>query len=61
VNITFQPDGSVIDANGNPVNRALFIYNTQAPTDTAAAISVLGAAGRVKLWRYKSNVNKYVE
>jgi type II secretory pathway pseudopilin PulG len=61
VNITFQPDGSVIDANGNPLNRALFLYNSKAPNETAAAISVLGAAGRVKLWRYNSNVNKYVE
>jgi len=61
VNITFQPDGSVLDANGNPIKRDLFIYNPKAARETAAAISVLGAAGRVKLWRYDSNVNKYVE
>jgi Tfp pilus assembly protein FimT len=61
LNITFQPDGSVIDPSGNPVNRTLFLYNNRAANETAAAISVLGAAGRVKVWRYSSSVNKYVE
>ncbi len=61
LNITFQPDGSVIDAAGNPVNRTLFLYNNRVPTQTAVAISVLGAAGRVKVWRYSSSVNKYAE
>ena len=61
LNITFQPDGSVIDAAGNPVNRTLFLYNNRVPMETAAAISVLGASGRVKVWRYSSSVNKYAE
>jgi Tfp pilus assembly protein FimT len=61
INITFQPDGSVIDAAGNPANRTLFLYNNRVPTETAVAISVLGAAGRVKVWRYSSSVNKYAE
>ncbi|HVS80262.1 MAG TPA: type II secretion system protein [Pyrinomonadaceae bacterium] len=61
LNITFQPDGSVIDVNNNPVNRTLFLYNNRVPTQTAVAISVLGAAGRVKVWRYSSSVNKYAE
>jgi Tfp pilus assembly protein FimT len=61
LNITFQPDGSVVDAAGNPVNRTLFLYNNRVPTQTAAAISVLGTAGRVKVWRYSSSVNKYAE
>jgi Tfp pilus assembly protein FimT len=61
LNITFQPDGSVIDAAGNPVNRTLFLYNNRVPTQTAVAISVLGTAGRVKVWRYSSSVNKYAE
>ena len=61
LNITFQPDGSVIDAAGNPINRTLFLYNNRVPTQTAVAISVLGAAGRVKIWRYSSSVNKYAE
>ncbi len=61
LNITFQPDGSVVDVNNNPVNRTLFLYNNRVPTETAVAISVLGAAGRVKVWRYSSSVNKYAE
>ncbi len=61
LNITFQPDGSVIDVNGNPVNRTLFLYNNRAANETAVAISVLGAAGRVKVWRYSTSVNKYAE
>lgn len=61
INITFQPDGSVIDANGNPVNFALFFYNSKAPSSTASAVSVLGSAGRIKTWNYSGNANKYVE
>lgn len=65
LNITFQRDGSVIDATGtasdrNPQDQALFIYNSVAPKVTASAISVLGSSGRVKIWRY-DNVSKYQE
>lgn len=61
LNITFQPDGSVIDLNGNPTGTALFIYNNRAARDTAAAISVVGASGRIKIWRYDRNANAYAE
>lgn len=61
VEVTFQPDGSVLNAAGNPENRALFFYHTKYPTDTAFAVSVLGAGGRVKVWRYSKGVNVYVE
>jgi type II secretory pathway pseudopilin PulG len=61
LNVTFQPSGSVLDQTGSPVNQALFLYNSQAPTDTPFAISILGAAGRLKVWRYSSIANKYVE
>ncbi|MEK6278803.1 MAG: prepilin-type N-terminal cleavage/methylation domain-containing protein [Acidobacteriota bacterium] len=61
LNITFQPDGSVIDAGGNPSRAALFIYNSTAPRATASAISVLGASGRSKIWRYDRNANQYQE
>ena len=60
LNITFQRDGSVVDLTGNPVDQALFIYNTFIPGATAAAISVRGSSGRVKIWRY-NNVDSYVE
>jgi prepilin-type N-terminal cleavage/methylation domain-containing protein len=65
LNITFQRDGSVINSTGgasdrNPQDNALFIYNTRAPAATASAISILGASGRVKIWRY-DNATKYAE
>jgi len=61
LNITFQADGSVIDAAGIPVDRAMFLFNQSAAQGTAAAISVVGASGRVKVWRYTLNGNHYVE
>lgn len=61
LNITFQPDGSVIDSTNTPVDRALFLYNGRAAQDTASAISILSSSGRVKVWRYGSNANSYAE
>jgi prepilin-type N-terminal cleavage/methylation domain-containing protein len=59
VNITFQPDGSVIDTTGDPDDCALFFYNSSAPRGTASAVSILGASGRVKIWRYNLGANVY--
>ena len=61
VNITFQPDGSVIDNTGSFTTATLFFYNSQVPTKTASAISVLGAAGRIKVWRYSTSASKFAE
>lgn len=61
VEISFQPDGSVIDASNNPQNNALFFYHNKYKKDAAFAVSVLGAGGRVKVWRYSKGVNAYVE
>jgi len=61
VEITFLPDGSVLDASGNPQNHALFFYHDKYRLDTAFAVSVLGAGGRIKVWRYSQGVNSYVE
>lgn len=61
LNVTFQPDGSVIDAAGNPAGLAMFIYNNRAPQGTASAISVMGASGRIKIWRYDRSANLYTE
>jgi Tfp pilus assembly protein FimT len=61
VNVSFQQDGTVVDSNGNPTNRALFFYNNKVPNQTASAISVLGTAGRIKIWRYDTNGQKYAE
>jgi Tfp pilus assembly protein FimT len=61
LNVTFQPDGSVIDLNGNPADSALFLFNSRAARGTASAISVVGASGRIKIWRYDRNANAYAE
>ena len=61
VTITFQPDGSVIKANGDPQDSAMFIYNNRAASGTASAISIMGASGRVKIWRYNAGANLYAE
>jgi hypothetical protein len=61
LNITFQPDGSVVDSAGNPLDSALFIFNNLAAQSTASGISVAGASGRVKVWRYTTNGNHYAE
>lgn len=59
--IVFQPDGTMIDASGNPENKTLYFYNNKNAKDMAFAVSVLGAGGRIKIWRYSKGVNKYVE
>jgi hypothetical protein len=51
----------VIDAAGNPVGVAMFIYNNRAARGTASAISVMGASGRIKIWRYDHSANLYTE
>jgi prepilin-type N-terminal cleavage/methylation domain-containing protein len=61
ISITFQPDGSVVDKLNSPINRTLFLYNTLIKKQSGFAVSVLGTTGRVKLWRYDSNVDKYAE
>ncbi len=61
VEVTFQADGSVVDASDNPVDSALFFYHKQHKSRTAFAVSILGAGGRIKLWRYSQGVNAYVE
>jgi Tfp pilus assembly protein FimT len=61
VNITFQPDGSVVKNNGDPAENAIFIYNSRSPEGTASAISIMGASGRVKIWRYNVGVNRYTD
>jgi prepilin-type N-terminal cleavage/methylation domain-containing protein len=61
LNITFQPDGGIIDSTGAPTNKALFFFNNKAAQETASAISIMGSSGRIKIWRYATNGNSYVE
>lgn len=61
VEVTFQADGSVIDVANNPSDTALFFFHNQYKKETAFAVSILGAGGRVKLWRYDKGTRMYVE
>ncbi len=61
VEITFQSDGSVINASDNPENNALFFFHKDYRRETAFAVSILGAGGRVKIWKYNHGVKGYVE
>lgn len=61
IEVIFQPDGSVVNAAGVPLNSAIYIYDSQNARGTLRAISVLGASGRVKLWRYNENGNTFEE
>jgi prepilin-type N-terminal cleavage/methylation domain-containing protein len=60
IEIRFRADGSVVDGANNPVNTSLFFYDSLA-TGSAFAVSVLGAGGRVKVWRYVPSSAVYVE
>jgi hypothetical protein len=60
LNITFQPDGTVLDSTNTPIDQGLFIYdsyNSAVSQGTASAITIRGASGRVKIWRYTVNAN----
>jgi Tfp pilus assembly protein FimT len=61
VEIVFQADGSVVDSDNIPVNKAIFFYHSKNPAQTAFAISILGAGGRAKIWHYSSTANAYIE
>ena len=61
VNITFQPDGRVVDSAGDPKNFALFFHNPVMPRSSAVAVSVLGSAGRAKPWRFNNAATAYSE
>lgn len=61
VNVTFLTDGSVLDANNIPVNSALYFYNQKNPLESAFAVSILGAGGRIKIWRFSRNIKTYIE
>ena len=61
VEFTFQSDGSILNASGNPENFGLAFYHNKYQGETAFAVTILGAGGRVKLWRYNKGTKNYVE
>jgi prepilin-type N-terminal cleavage/methylation domain-containing protein len=61
VEIVFQPNGSVIDAQGAPLSYALFFYYKKHPKETAFAVSFSSESGSVNVWDYSKNTRSYVE
>lgn len=61
LNITFQPDGTILGVGGAASDVAFSIYNSVQPQGTAAAVSILGATGRIKTWRYSESAKKFAE
>jgi type II secretory pathway pseudopilin PulG len=61
VEVKFQSNGIVVDDENTPENKSLFFYNSKNPRETAFAISILGKEGQIKIWRYSSAVNDYIE
>jgi prepilin-type N-terminal cleavage/methylation domain-containing protein len=49
--ITFQSDGSVQDGQGGSNNGSIFI-GIARQTETARAVTILSATGKIKAWRY---------
>lgn len=50
----FGPDGMFVDASGVPVNGTVF-FGVPAQTETARAVTVFGATGRVRGYRWSGS------
>jgi type II secretory pathway pseudopilin PulG len=61
VEIQFQPNGSITDENNAQQDKALFLYNSKNPKETAFAISIKGSGEQIKIWRFSPAVNDYME
>jgi Tfp pilus assembly protein FimT len=49
--LTFLSDGTLVDAQGNPLSGTVFLGLADHP-ETARAVTVLGATGRVRSYRW---------
>jgi Tfp pilus assembly protein FimT len=54
VTVTFLSDGTLVDAAGDPLNGSVFLGLPGHP-ETARAVTVLGATGRVRGYRWTGN------
>jgi len=57
--IQFGTDGTLIDGNGNPVNGTVFLAIANQPL-TVRAVTVLGATGRVRGYKWANGAWKRV-
>jgi hypothetical protein len=52
VTILFNSDGTLIDQQGRPINGTVFLAVRGGTDRSARAITVLGATGRVRAYRW---------
>lgn len=52
-NVLFRPDGSAVDALGNPTNGIVYLARP-SELETARAVTLFGATGRIKNWRFSN-------
>jgi hypothetical protein len=53
--VMFGTDGTLIDGNGNPLNGTVFLSIISQP-ESARAVTVLGATGRIRGYRWWGGV-----
>jgi hypothetical protein len=56
--VMFTSEGTLVDANGDPVNGTIFIGQPQDPT-TARAVTIFGPTALIRAWRW--NGSQWVE
>ena len=56
VTIMFGTDGTLIDANGSPVNGTVFL-SIPTQSESTRAVTVLGATGRVRGYKWAAGAN----
>jgi len=55
ISILFSPDGTLINQSGVPVNGTVFLSSPNTPQRSARAVTVLGATGRVRGYRWSGH------
>jgi prepilin-type N-terminal cleavage/methylation domain-containing protein len=61
--VRFRADGSVVDADGDPVSATLFFAPRNLDANGAnliRAVTVFGPSGSVRAWRYDSGNNAFI-
>ncbi|MBN1567374.1 MAG: type II secretion system protein [Acidobacteria bacterium] len=52
--MTFMSDGTLVDQNNNPISGTVF-FGVEDEPDTARAVTILGATGRVRSYRWNGS------
>ncbi len=57
--MNFLPDGTFVNAAGNPINGSVFLGSEANEASTARAVTILGATGRLQLYRWETPVSTW--